>query len=239
MSQTVKTLVRLRELILQGEFTPGERLLENALVEKLEVSRTPIRAALARLTEEGLLETLPGSGYAVREFSERDIQDAIELRGALEGVAARLAAERGVTTLSLAKLKESVANIDRLLQKQDLGDNEIELYIEFNNTFHRQLVNLTESFVVEHMIERIVALPFASPNAFVVAQTHLAHSWQIFFIAQEQHRGIIEAIEAREGSRAEALAREHARLSLRALQTVHQSKTALSLIPGIGLHLES
>lgn len=239
MSQTVKTVIRLRELILRGHFMPGERLLEIALVELLDVSRTPIRAALAQLADEGLLEKAVGGGYAVREFSERDIQDAIELRGTLEGVAARLAAERGVSSLALAKLHECISDIDKLLQNKDLSMEEIERYLELNASFHRQLVNLPNSFVVEHMLERIVALPFASPNAFVMAQTQLAHSWRVFFIAQEQHRGIVEAIENREGGRAEALTREHSRLSLQTLRAALKSKEAMSQIPGIVKYLNT
>ncbi len=92
LSQTVRAQLRLRELILGGELTPGARIPELALVERLGASRTPVRAALGRLADEGLLEPLPNGGYAVRDFSVGDIQDAIELRGTLEGLAARLAA---------------------------------------------------------------------------------------------------------------------------------------------------
>lgn len=239
MSQTVKTIIRLRELILRGDFMPGERLLETALVDMMGVSRTPIRAALARLTEEGLLEKVIGGGYAVREFSERDIQDSIELRGTLEGVAARLAAERGVNSLALAKLWDCIGEIDALLENKNLSDAEIERYIQVNEMFHRQLVHLPGSFPVEHMLERIVALPFASPNAFVMANTQLANSWRIFFIAQEQHRGIVEAIENREGGRAEALTREHSRLSLQTLRAALHSRPAMNQIPGIVKYLNS
>jgi GntR family transcriptional regulator of vanillate catabolism len=239
MSQTLKTIIRLRELILRGDFMPGERLLETSLVDMLDVSRTPIRAALARLTEEGLLEKAIGGSYAVRAFSERDIQDAIDLRGTVEGVAARLAAERGISSLALTKLWECVAEIDCLLEIKDLSDDDIERYLILNESFHRQLVNLPKSFVVEHMSERIVALPFASANAFVMAQTQLPHAWRVFFIAQEQHRGIVEAIESREGARAEALTREHARLSLQTLRTALQSKPAMSQIPGIVKYLNT
>ena len=239
MSQTVKTIVRLRELILRGDVMPGERLLETTLVELLNVSRTPIRAALARLAEEGLLEHTNGGGYAVREFSGRDIQDAIELRGTLEGVAARFAAERGANPLAIAKLHECLAKIDTLLENKNLSDEEIEHYLELNAAFHQQLISLADSFPVEHMLERIVALPFASPNAFVMAQTQLAHSWRVFFVAQEQHRSIVEAIENREGGRAEALAREHSRLSLQTLRVALQSKPVMSQIPGIVKYLNS
>lgn len=239
MSQTVKTLVRLRELILNGEFTPGERLLETALVEKLAVSRTPIRAALARLTEEGLLENLQSGGYAIREFSERDIQEAIEMRGTLEGFAARLAAERGVSAQDLKAIKDCLAEIDALLKKRDLDNEDIEYYVNLNNVFHQHLVNLAQSFVVDHMLERIITLPFASPNAFVMAQTQLANSWEVFFVAQEQHRCIVNAIENRESARAEALAREHAHLSLNVLRNVVNNKNAIQQIPSIVQYLDS
>ena len=96
-SQSVRAQLRLRELIVGGEVKAGERIAELAMVERLAMSRTPIRTALVRLQEEGLLEALPSGGFMVREFSEADIRDAIELRGTLEGLAARLAAERGVT----------------------------------------------------------------------------------------------------------------------------------------------
>ena len=91
-SQTARVQLRLRELILGGELKPGARIAELTLVERLGASRTPIRMALVRLQEEGLLEALPHGGFAVKDFSEADIHDAIELRGTLEGLAARHAA---------------------------------------------------------------------------------------------------------------------------------------------------
>ena len=105
MSQTVTALLELRELILGGELSPGQRLSELAVVERLGVSRTPVRAALARLQEEGLVEAIPSGGYAVRAFSEQEVNEAIELRGVLEGLAARLAAEKGADVQALAALK--------------------------------------------------------------------------------------------------------------------------------------
>ena len=89
--QAVKAQLRLREMILAGELPGGARIAELTLVERIGVSRTPVRAALMRLEQEGLLEGLPNGGYAVRTFSERDVSDAIEMRGTVEGLAARLA----------------------------------------------------------------------------------------------------------------------------------------------------
>ena len=235
ISQTVSTFVTLRELILKGELEPGERLLELALVERLGVSRTPIRAALSRLAEEGLLRKMNRGGYAVRKFTVRDIEDAIEARGSLEGMAVRLTAERGVSPMALKKIKELLCQFDALLEKVDLSNADIERYYELNDLFHNQLIMLTESFVIEHALQRINALPFASPNAFVMAQSELGQAWKVFFVAQEQHRSIVEAIENRESARAEALTQEHARLSLTTLKTALKSKAALQSIPGLKL----
>lgn len=235
MSQTIKALIQLRELILNGELQPGERLLEVALVEHLSVSRTPIRAALARLAEEGLLERMPNGGYAVREFTERDIHDAISIRGELEGMAARLAAERGVDATALARIKKLLSQFDALLLKTDLVDTDLAHYFDLNHLFHSQMVALANSFMIERTLEHVLTLPFASPNALVMAQAELGQAWKVFFVAQEQHKNIIEAIENREGARADALAQEHANLSLQNLQRALKNKAVLNQLPAFKL----
>src|SRR5437764_179908 len=111
-SQAVKAQLRLREMILAGELPGGERIAELVLVEKLGVSRTPIRAALTRLEHEGLLQALPNGGYAVRTFSERDGSDAIERR---EGARAE-AIMREHSRIAQRNLREAVQshNLDRM-----------------------------------------------------------------------------------------------------------------------------
>ena len=143
-SLTVRTQLRLRELILGGELLPGVRIPELALVERLGVSRTPVRAALVRLAEEGLLEALAGGGFAVRDFSETDICDAIELRGTLEGLAARLAAERGIGAVVLAGLRDCVEGIDELLQATVLSESAFAAYGAHNARFHALLVDMVQ-----------------------------------------------------------------------------------------------
>ena len=97
VSQTVRAQLALRDQILTGGLRPGERISELQAVETTGASRTPVRMALVRLEEEGLLEAIPSGGFMVKAFSERDILDSIELRGTLEGLAARFAAERGAS----------------------------------------------------------------------------------------------------------------------------------------------
>ncbi len=232
MSQTVSALLGLRELILGGELARGERLSENAMVERLGVSRTPVRAALARLAEEGLLEPIQTGGYAVRAFSEQEIHDAIDLRGTLEGLAARLAAERSASGRQLADLAESIADIDALLTRPTLSEDDFALFMSANERFHTTLVECADSEVIAREIGRVCALPFASPSGFVRAQAVLPEARAILTIAQDHHHAIADAIAAREGTRAEALMREHARLARRNLQLALRAQHAIDRIPG-------
>jgi GntR family transcriptional regulator, vanillate catabolism transcriptional regulator len=228
-SQTVRTQLRLRELIVGGELKPGQRIAELALVERLGASRTPIRMALVRLQEEGLLDALPNGGFVVKDFSEADIHDAIEVRGTLEGLAARMAAERGVTTVLMVEARDCLGKIDQLSEEAFSG------YVLHNGRFHALLVEMAGSDVLARQIERAVTLPFASPNGFVMVQATGAGARDTLVVAQQQHRGVLEAISHREGTRAEALMREHARIAHANLRDALQSHQTLQLVPGASL----
>ena len=216
--QAVKAQLRLREMVLAGELAPGTRIAEVALGERLGVSRTPIRAALQRLEQEGLLQVLPGGGYAVRTFTEREIGDAIELRGTLEGLAARLAAERGAPASLLQEARASLDAVDAVLAQPALDDAAFSQYVDVNERFHQLLVAMASSSVLERELARVVRLPFASPSGFVVVQANSPRSRDMLVVAQDQHRQVLDAIERREGARAEAIMREHARLAQRNLR---------------------
>jgi GntR family transcriptional regulator of vanillate catabolism len=232
-SQTTRALLSLRDLLLSGEFPPGTRMSELPLVERLGVSRTPLRLALATLQHEGLLESLEGGGYAVREFTRDEIHDAIELRGVLEGTAARFAAERGATKDQLARMRRLSAEMDPLVHRSDVDS--FWQYVECNREFHALLLEAANSPVLERALERIMALPFASPSALVQGQADLPESWEILVIAQDHHRGLIEAIANRQAARAESLAREHARVAMRNLEIVLDNRHVLEQIPGASL----
>jgi GntR family transcriptional regulator, vanillate catabolism transcriptional regulator len=232
-SQTTLALLSLRDLLLSGEFPPGTRMSELPLVERLGVSRTPLRLALATLQHEGLLENLKGGGYAVREFTMDEIRDAIELRGVLEGTAARFAAERGATADQLDRMRALCAEMDPLVHRSDVDS--FWQYVECNRAFHALLLESAASPVLERALERIVALPFASPSALVQGQAELPESREVLVIAQDHHHRLIEAIERREAARAESLAREHARVALRNLEIVLDNRHVLERIPGASL----
>lgn len=233
-SQAVKAQLRLRELILSGELTGGARIAELALVDRLGVSRTPIRAALMRLEQEGLLQALPGGGYAVRTFSERDVSDAIELRGTLEGLLARLAAERGPAAVLLAEARDCLAGIDAVLAQPSLDDDAFLRYVRLNERFHVLLAEMADSPVLARELERVVRMPFASPSGFVVVQANSGRARDMLIVAQDQHRQVLDAVEQREGGRAEAIMREHSRLAQRNLREAVRSADS-ERMPGVRL----
>ena len=232
-TQITKAALRLRELIYKGRFRPGERMAELPLVELLGVSRTPVRLALAELEHEGLLRSLPTGGYVVREFTQADVRDAIELRGVLEGTAARFAAERGVAARDLNALRATNDTIKKLVHRADYDS--FERFLHLNETFHARLLKMARSPLLVRSVEGIVALPFAGPSAFVMAEAELPASREILLIAHRQHAGLIEAIERRESGRAESLAREHARLALANLEIVVEYREVLERLPGASL----
>jgi GntR family transcriptional regulator of vanillate catabolism len=238
VSQTSKTqmtraLLSLREQILSGEYRPGERMSELRLVDRIGVSRTPLRLALASLEHEGLLRALPGGGYAVREFTRADIRDAIEVRGVLEGTAARFAAERGASRRDLRALRAINDSVEPLVHLADYES--FERYVALNELFHARLLKMAGSPLLERTLEGVLSLPFASPSALVLQHAQLPESREILIVAHRHHLWLVEAIERREGARADHIAREHARLSLTNLEIVLTHRGLLEQVPGASL----
>ena len=231
-SQSVKAMLRLRQLILDGSLKPGQRVPELALVEQTGVSRTPIRAALIQLAEEGLLEPSSSGGFVVRQFDEQEVFDAIDLRGTLEGAAARRAAERHLSHTQLAPLRDCVGAMDTVANNRKLDTHHFYDYVRLNEEFHRLLVVLANSAVLTRAIDRVLALPFASPSAFVLAQSKLPNAQKILTIAQEHHRAILKAIASGDAEQAEQLAREHSTLAKRNLQSSSMHETQMRRVVG-------
>ena len=231
-AQTVRATLGLRQLLFEGEMTPGERLVELALVERLGVSRTPLRLALTTLEHEGLVESLPGGGFAVRTFSRVDVDDAIELRGVLEGTAARFAAERLESPSDVRALREIVSQLDEIVH--DTSPEAVLAYVEQNEAFHAELVRLAKSEIVRRELARVKAFPFASPSALLASHVQLSQR-EILLVAQHQHHALAEAIHDGHGARAEEIAREHARISKRSLDLALARREILDGLPGASL----
>jgi len=213
LPQAVRAQQRLREAILCGELPAGQRVTELMVVEQLQMSRTPVRTALLRLEQEGLLQSLPSGGFAVRVFSEDDVADAIELRGTLEGLVARRAAERGVSADDLSQARRGLAELDAHLSEPQLSNALMHSYVRLNADFHHWLARAGGSEVLARELERVCSLPFASPSGFVGLRLQSSPTRDLLMVAQHQHHQVLQAIEQREGARAEALMREHSRIA--------------------------
>jgi len=232
-SQTEKALMGLRSLIFGGEFPAGSRITELAASETLGLSRTPVREAMSRLIDEGVLERNATGGYRVVRYSMQDVIDGIEIRGVIEGTAARLAAERGGSSELMEDCRVALEALDHAVRPDRLR---FDVYVRENAQFHALIARLADSPVVTREVERAARLPLASPSAFLQGQELIPDFRASLHLAQAQHRAIFEAIECREGARAEALAREHARLARRNFEFVIQRKPALiDRVPGLAL----
>ncbi|WP_053220903.1 GntR family transcriptional regulator [Methylobacterium indicum] len=193
----------LRSAILGGEFAPGERLHEVKLTARLGVSRTPVRSALQKLASEGLLDYAPNRGYAMRDFPVDEIISAYEVRAVLEGLAARLATERGLTAVHRALLERALADGDQLLAGGALSPVDRGVYRDVNSTIHETIHAAAGSRMLADMVRLCQHVPVSSPRnvvAFEVRDVRRRH---------DDHHRIVEAILSRESWRAEMLMRDH------------------------------
>jgi len=157
------------------------------------------------------------------------VRDAIELRGILEGTAARFAAEQSEPPAALDALRRCSDSIDRLLRRWKPGIGSFAKYVERNAQFHALLLEAAGSPMLQRSMKAVSMLPFASANAFVFNEAETEEGRDILSAAQVQHRAIVESITNREGVRAESLAREHSRLARNNLDRAmrHQRLTRL------------
>jgi GntR family transcriptional regulator of vanillate catabolism len=205
----------LRRLIIDGHYAAGTRLAEIPVAQALGVSRTPVRLAMRTLQQEGLLQSVGKRGVVVRQFSEADVQCAIEVRGALEGLAARRLAERGMPAAVQAALRQCVADGAALLAKGHLVADDIGAWSRINNAFHDTIVSATDSRVIADAIARNNHLPFASADSIVIDPQALDREYQKLRTAQLHHELVFDALAKRESARVEMLMREHAYVGLR------------------------
>ncbi|QCI66961.1 GntR family transcriptional regulator [Phreatobacter stygius] len=193
----------LRDWILTGTVTGGERLEEIPLAEKLGVSRTPVRAALTLLANEGLLDYQPKRGYLVRTFGADEVFAAYEVRATLEGLACRLAATSGIPDAAAATLWACVEEGDRYLAKGYLAEEDFRPYQAMNVTFHETILKLSGNVWAERFVNQTHGIPFVSDRII------LWHDYGVILRSHNDHHRITEALIRRQSARAEDLMREH------------------------------
>ncbi|CAN5203221.1 GntR family transcriptional regulator [soil metagenome] len=200
---------RLREMILAGDLAGGDRLMEIALSDRLKVSRTPIREALIVLAEEGLVEYRPNRGYVVRTFTLSYIMDAYVIREALEAVAARLAAEKGITQEAFERMEAMLIEGDRLLTENGLKDELRGPLREINDAFHSFIIEAANNAVLGQALTMATNIPYSSSR---VAHWYKEDDPEGLFelrTLHTQHYAILRAIHSGDGYRAETLMKGH------------------------------
>jgi GntR family transcriptional regulator of vanillate catabolism len=194
----------LRARILSGDLPAGARLREADLAATFGVSRFPVREALTALARDGLAEHEANRGFAVRAFGPDEVAEAYEMRALLEGQAARIAAERGLSREAEHAMLGAVLAVDALLAGQPQpGDAEASAWRAHNAAFHTQI----HSAVPNRFFARAIAAVHRVPLVGHVQPGLYDAALLARFNAE--HRAILEAIAARQGGRAEYLMREH------------------------------
>jgi GntR family transcriptional regulator of vanillate catabolism len=202
-------LLQLRDRILRGDFEPGQRLAEQQLAEQLGASRTPVRAALGTLEQEGLVQTNETGGYVVRQFTAREVTDAIAVRGHLEGMAARLVAEHGLSRQLALDLQSCLDEGDDALAANPLTMDSYAQYTIVNDRFHALILEASGNRALQSAVALNDKLPFAPASGMLPMQGSVAidRDWMVY--AHRQHHMLVDALRRGEGARAQALAVEH------------------------------
>lgn len=193
---TVMIVDALRARILSGELAAGQRLVEGRLSEEFGVSRMPVREALRLLSSEGIVTLEPRIGASVTKFSPQQIREMVEVRATLEGLNAKLAAQRHDPG-QIAALQRILADGMTL---DDQGDP--ALLIEKNRQFHEALGSVAGNSILEEMMQSLRArtsLLFA-PNGRKPG--YIRRTW-------EEHAAILRAVVAGDAELASLLAARH------------------------------
>lgn len=192
----------IRHGILEGHYAPGQRLIEGELTDVLGVSRGPLREALRRLAADGLVEIEPFRGAAVSRLTRAELADTLTVREMLEGLAARLAAERIAVPGNRAKANAALGTL-----KRAAGSADPSAYLEENDQFHNLIVDLSGNAVLGRQIAQL-QLPTLRSAFFRLFDAALQTA------SLAQHREIIDAILSGDAARAERTMRSHVRRTI-------------------------
>lgn len=194
----------LREAVVAGKFAPGERLSEEKLASSLKVGRVPLREALRRLEAEGYITFLSNNEIAVSKPTIEDVQDYYSIASVLEGLAARLAVERGQPE-EISRLRE----LHQLL-RETYKEKEPERYFEANSSFHRFIAEIARN-------ERLLRLIDQMRREIQKTRILALHLPQRLDYSMQEHDQILDAFLKRNPGLAEATVVKHLQNQMEAL----------------------
>jgi DNA-binding GntR family transcriptional regulator len=201
-NQAEQAYRRVRELLLAGQFGPGDRLHEVDLSESLHMSRTPVREALRRLQSDGLV-TPTGRGVVVASLSHDDLRHALDLQGALETLAAELAATRQRDGQLPPAEIDALRRTCETVEEQATNGDVLGAW-RANLRFHQRIAELSGNPLLVESLGRIWA-------RFAVVSLHNLHRREPLESGHPEHRALLTAIVAGDPEAAALAAREHGR----------------------------
>ena len=213
-SSAQHVLAVVRRQILSGNRPPGEKITEVGIAGDLEVSRTPARTALAALEAEGLIEKRDGRGFTVRAISRADVANSIGVRAALEALAAKTLAEKGMSEEVEDALLRSIRASEEMLDCEGPVTDHIGLYQDANTLFHETIMTKCGNDVIAHAYERIAMLPLTALGTLVFDATNPHRERMRLTVGHSQHVIIFDALKKRDAARADAMMREHSHATL-------------------------
>ena len=201
----------LREAILKGELKPGERLMELQLAAKLGVSRTPIREAIRMLEQEGLAVTIPRKGAEVARMTEKDMEDVLQIRDALDELAASIACEQ-ISEEELAELRHTMHEFE---ESTKTGD--VKRIAEADVRFHDIIYHATRNVKLENMLNNLREQMYRYRIEYLKDQ-------QVYEKLLSEHEEIIRHIEKGEKDEAARVVSRHIENQAQAVADVIRTK---------------
>ena len=180
---------QLIDAIMRREIGPEDRLVQEKLAAELQISRTPVREALMRLEQDGVLEVSNRGSYRLYQMNDAEVRELYQARAAIEGQAARILASRNDPDI-VAALRETV------MHEEDIGEPTAEAYFEANRNIHRRFVELSENRFLLEMFDMIWGKAMAFHLFAAIENVELAKSLGA-------HMALVDAVES--GDKAAAL----------------------------------
>ena len=212
-SHSLTTLVQrdLEHRILAGDLAPGDKLNEEEIAGRLNVSRGPVREAFRALESEGLVRTEKNRGVFVRQVSVQEADDIYEVRAGLDQLVGRLLAQR-ITAAQVAELRELLKKMQQAARARSVED-----YYPLNLRFHDRMAELAGNAALLAVYRRLVN------ELHLYRRETLAHGADSFPISTREHGEIVDALAHRDAERAATLLYGHAMQSRERLHAAIES----------------
>ena len=186
----------LKEAIIKGFLEPGTKLLENKIAEEMHVSRTPVREAMQKLVAEGFVKTTPNQTMVVTEVSPEDAKEVLQIRGALEGLAARITAKK-INKQEINELKTIVTKMSLYITKKDLLS-----YCKVDDEFHDLILNICGNKWIIQIRDNLGNFIYRFRIKSLSVPGRLKHSL-------EEHQAIMESLREHDSAEADRLSQIH------------------------------